>query len=78
VPDGFHYIRHIGFVEQPSHRQAGALPCPAGRAANTRQPSTLHRWQDCLRELAGIMVEVCPGYGGQMLPCGTLPSRLPP
>ena len=36
------------------------------------------RWQDRLRDLTGVAIDVCPCCGGQMLICGLLPPGPPP
>ena len=66
VPDGFHRIRHIGFLaNRHRDRQAGALPRSARRAA--AGPAAPRRWQDRLRDLTGEDIDVCPCCGGRML-----------
>ena len=36
------------------------------------------RWQDRLRDLTGVDVEVCPSCGGRMVTCGILKPQPPP
>ena len=81
VPDGFHRIRHVGFLANRYRteklalcRQLLAAPPPA---AAPDDPSP-QRWQDRLRELTGQDVEVCPNCGGRMVTCGTLKPQPPP
>jgi hypothetical protein len=78
VPDGFHRIRHIGFLAN-RHRTEKLALCRTLLAAPPppdEQPA--RRWQDRLRELTGLAIDICPCCGGQMLPSGTLPPRPPP
>jgi hypothetical protein len=77
VPDGFHRIRHIGFLAN-RHRTAKLALCRALLAAPPPALPPPRRWQDRLRDLTGQAVDVCPDCGGQMLPCGTLRPRPPP
>jgi hypothetical protein len=79
VPNGFHRIRHIGFLANRHRteklalcRELLAAPPPPSDDAPPR------RWQDRLRDLTGQAIDVCPCCGGQMLPCGILPRRPPP
>jgi Putative transposase/Transposase zinc-binding domain len=78
VPSGFHRIRHIGFLAN-CHRAAKLALCRDLLAA----PPPLdapppRRWQDRLRVLTGVAIDVCPCCGGQMLICGLLPPGPPP
>jgi hypothetical protein len=78
VPDGFHRIRHIGFLAN-RHRTAKLALCRALLAAPPPQdPTPPRRWQDRLRELTGNDIEVCPDCGGPMLRHATLTPRPPP
>ena len=70
VPDGFHRIRHIGFLANRYRaeklalcRQLLAVPPPP----TSLNDPTPQRWQDRLRELTGQDVEVCPCCGGRMV-----------
>jgi len=70
VPDGFHRIRHIGFLANRHRaeklalcRQLLAAPPPPAASDD----SSPQRWQDRLRELTGQDVEVCPCCGGRMV-----------
>jgi hypothetical protein len=81
VPDGFHRIRHIGFLANRYRaeklalcRQLLAAPPPAA-APDDASPQ---RWQDRLRELTGQDVEVCPCCGGRMVTCGVVKPQPPP
>jgi hypothetical protein len=77
VPDGFHRIRHIGFLAN-RHRTTKLALCRALLAAPTPDPTPPRRWQDRLRELTGNDIEVCPYCGGPMLRHATLTPRPPP
>ena len=79
VPDGFHRIRHIGFLAN-RHRTEKLALCRELLAAPPppSDDAPPPRWQDRLRDLTGQAIDVCPCCGGQMLPCGILPRRPPP
>ena len=74
VPDGFHRIRHLGFLAN-SHRTAKLALCRDMLAAPPPGDPSLRRWQDRLRELTWQDVEVCPCCGGRMLSRGTIPPQ---
>jgi len=77
LPDGFHRIRHIGFLAN-RHRARKLALCRALLAAPPPEPRPARRWQERLRELSGQDVEVCPCCGGRMLTCGTIRPQPPP
>ncbi len=79
VPDGFHRIRHIGFLAN-CHRTAKLDLCRELLAVPPPPPEdpAPRRWQDRLRDLTGQDIEVCPCCGGRMVTCGTLPPQPPP
>jgi hypothetical protein len=77
VPDGFHRIRHIGFLANRHRAQKLAL-CRDLLAAPPPEVPSPQRWQDRLRELTGQDVELCPCCGGRMVTCGTIPRQLSP
>jgi len=78
VPDGFHRIRHIGFLAN-RHRAAKLSLCRDLLAAPPPpDPEPTRRWQDRLRDLIGHDIDLCPCCGGRMLPCGTLQPCPPP
>ena len=81
VPDGFHRIRHVGFLANRYRakklalcRQLLAAPPPPAAPDD----ASAQRWQDRLRELTGQDVEVCPGCGGRMVTCGIVKPQPPP
>lgn len=78
VPDGFHRIRHIGFLAN-RHRTGKLKLCRNLLAApQASDPEPPRRWQDRLRELTGNDIEICPCCGGKMLPGGILQPCPPP
>jgi hypothetical protein len=78
VPDGFHRIRHIGFLAN-CHRSKKLALCRALLAAPLPPDAPLPRsWQERLHDLTGQAVDVCPCCGGQMLQSGILPPCPPP
>lgn len=78
VPSGFHRIRHIGFLAN-CHRAAKLALCrDLLAAAPPPDVPPPRRWQDRLRDLTGVEIEVCPCCGGHMLTCGSLPPTPPP
>ena len=81
LPDGFHRIRHIGFLANCHRaekltlcRELLAVPQPA---VPDEAPAP-RRWQDRLRERTGQDVEVGPCCGARMVPCGVLKPQPPP
>jgi len=79
VPDGFHRIRHIGFLANRYRAEKLAL-CRKLLAAPPPAPDdpSPRRWQDRLRELTGQDIEVCPCCGGRMGTCDILRPQPPP
>ena len=77
VPDGFHRIRHIGFLANRYRTEKLAL-CRNLLSAPPPDEPPPRRWQDRLRDLTGQAIDICPCCGGQMLPGATLPPRPPP
>jgi hypothetical protein len=80
VPDGFHRIRHIGFLANRYRteklalcRQLLAVPLPS----DSLDDASPQRWQDRLRILTGQDVEVCPCCGGRMVTRGILKPQPP-
>jgi hypothetical protein len=77
VPDGFHRIRHIGFLAN-SHRSEKLALCRKLLAVSPPEPVPPRRWQDRLRDLTGEDIDACPCCGGRMLTCGVIPPQPPP
>ncbi|MGC2654393.1 MAG: IS91 family transposase, partial [Mycobacterium sp.] len=77
VPDGFHRIRHIGFLAN-RHRTRKLALCRELLVASPPEPRPPRRWQDRLRDLTGQDIEACPCCGGRMLTCGTIRPQPPP
>src|SRR5271157_5033444 len=69
VPDGFHRIRHIGFLAN-CHRSKKLALCRDLLAAPPPDPKPPRRCQDRLRDLTGHDIDLCPCCGGRMLPHG--------
>jgi Putative transposase/Phage integrase family len=77
VPDGFHRIRHFGFLANRHRANKLALrrnlfvvPPP--------EPLPSRSWQKRLRDLTGQDIEVCPCCGGRVLTLSTIPPQPPP
>jgi hypothetical protein len=77
VPDGFHRIRHIGFLAN-SHRSEKLALCRKLLAVPPPEPVLPRRWQDRLRDLTGGDIDACPCCGGRMLTSGVIPPQPPP
>jgi hypothetical protein len=74
VPDGFHRIRHIGFLAN-GHRTAKMALCRTLLAAPTPDPPSPENYRDRTRRLTGHAIDVCPNCGGTMQDRGSLPRR---
>ena len=77
VPDGFHRIRHFGFLANRHRANKLALrrnlfvvPPP--------EPLPSRSWQKRLRDLTGQDIEVCPCCGGRVLTLSTIPPQPSP
>ena len=77
VPDGFHRIRHVGFLAN-RHRAAKLALCRALLAAPKPEPPSPETYRERHHRLTGHDLDVCPECGGPMLERGVLPSRPPP
>jgi hypothetical protein len=77
VPDGFHRIRHVGFLAN-GHRAAKLALCRALLAAPTPEPSPSETWRERHHRLTGHDLDACPDCGGPMRDRGPLPRRAPP
>jgi hypothetical protein len=73
LPDGFHRIRHYGFLAN-AQRAAKLALCrqllgvPPATPASTAPANYRERY----RQLTGISLDLCPCCGGRMEPIGTL------
>jgi hypothetical protein len=77
VPDGFHRIRHIGFLAN-GHRTAKLALCRALLAAPMPQPPSPESYRERHCRLTGEDLSVCPDCGGTMQERGLLQPRPPP
>ena len=77
VPDGFHRIRHIGFLAN-RHRTGNLALCRALLAVPPPELQPVPQsYRERYRQLTGEDLDVCPDCGGQMRQRGLLP-RCPP
>jgi hypothetical protein len=78
LPDGFHRIRHYGFLAN-GHRREKLDLCrtllAAPPSADAPAPAADHR--ERYRQLTGIALDVCPCCGGAMVTLATLPRPAP-
>jgi hypothetical protein len=77
VPDGFHRIRHVGFLAN-GHRAAKLALCRMLLTAPSPEPPPPETYLERHRRLTGQDLTVCPDCGGPMRKRGTLPRRPPP
>jgi hypothetical protein len=77
VPDGFHRIRHLGFLAN-GHRTAKLELCRALLSAPTPEPPPDESYRERHHRLTGHALDVCPHCGGPMRDRGPLPWRPPP
>jgi hypothetical protein len=76
VPDGFHRIRHIGFLAN-GHRTGKLALCRTLLAAPTPEPPAAESYRERVRRLTGHALDTCPDCGGAMQERGPLPHRPP-
>jgi hypothetical protein len=76
VPDGFHRIRHTGFLAN-GHRTAKLALCRALLAAPEPEPPAPETYRERHRRLTGQALDICPDCGGPMHERGSLPRRPP-
>jgi putative transposase/transposase-like zinc-binding protein len=72
LPDGFHRIRHYGFLAN-GHRAAKLALCRQLLATPPPAPPPLTDYREHYRQLTGLSLEICPCCGGAMVPLGPLP-----
>ena len=78
LPDGFHRIRHYGFLANGQRaaklalgRQLLAVPTPV--SADRDAPSTQVDYRERYRQLTGCALDICSCCGGRLEPFGLLP-----
>lgn len=76
VPDGFHRIRHLGFLAN-GHRAAKLALCRALLAAPPPEPAPSESYRERHHRLTGHALDICPDCGGPMRERGPLPRRPP-
>jgi hypothetical protein len=72
LPDGFHRIRHYGFLAN-GHRRAKLAHCRQLLAAPAPVPPASADYRERYRQLTGLSLDLCPCCGGTMVPRGPLP-----
>ena len=72
LPDGFHRIRHYGFLAN-GHRRAKLAHCRQLLAAPTPVPPAPANYRERYQQLTGRSLDLCPCCGGPMVPLGPLP-----
>ena len=77
MPDGFHRIRHLGFLAN-GHRTDKLALCRALLAVPPPEPPPPQSYRERYRRVTGEALDVCPDCGGQMQERGPLPRRPPP
>lgn len=77
VPDGFHRIRHLGFLANGNRTEKLAI-CRALLAVPKPEPVPPESYREHYRRLTGSALDVCPDCGGQMQERGLLLRRPPP
>jgi hypothetical protein len=77
VPDGFHRIRHVGFLAN-GHRTAKLALCRVLLAASKPEPLPVEDYRERHRRLTGHDLAVCPDCGGPMHERGPLQRQPPP
>ena len=78
VPDGFHRIRHVGFLANRHRTEKLALMPRLARSPDPRAGHTPESYRDRTRRLTGQALDICPDCGGAMLERGPLPRSPPP
>ena len=76
VPDGFHRVRHVGFLAN-GHRAARLALCRALLSVPAPEPPPVESYRERHRRLTGQALDICPDCGGPMRERGPLP-RSPP
>jgi hypothetical protein len=77
LPDGFHRIRHYGFLAN-GHRAAKLALCRALLVAPTPSPiRAAADYRERYQRLTGRSLDVCPCCGGAMISMGVIPPTRP-
>jgi hypothetical protein len=77
VPDGFHRIRHYGFLAN-GHRAEKLALCRRLLAAHPPpEPAQPKDYRERYARLTGRSLDICPCCGGHMLSLGPLPRSIP-
>lgn len=78
VPDGFHRIRHYGFLAN-GHRAEKLALCRYLLAAPTPPPEPVRPddYRERYARLTGRSLDICPCCGGHMISLGPLPRSVP-
>jgi hypothetical protein len=76
VPDGFHRIRHIGFMAN-GHRTEKLALCRTLLAAPTPKPAEAESYRDRIQRLTGHALDICLNCGGAMQQRDPLPRHPP-
>lgn len=71
LPDGFHRLRHCGFLAN-GHRRAKLALCRERLAAPPPATPPPTDYRERYRQLTGFSLDLCPCCGGAMLPLGAL------
>ena len=77
VPDGFHRIRHVGFLAN-GHRTTKLALCRALLAVPPPAPPPPQTYRERYLQLTGEALDVCPDRGGPMQERGQLRPHPPP
>jgi len=70
VPDGFHRIRHIGFMAN-GHRTEKLALCRTLLAAPTPKPAEPESYRDRTQRLTGHALDICPDCGADLCRAAT-------
>ncbi len=76
LPDGFHRIRHYGFLAN-GQRAAKLALCRRLLAAPAPQTPPKLDYRQRYQQLTGRSLDICPCCGGRMQPLGPLPRTNP-
>jgi hypothetical protein len=77
IPDGFHRIRHLGFLAN-RHRTEKLALCRTLLSVPQPPPPSSCDYRERYRDLTGHAIDLCPACGGQMQERGPLPRTPSP